>query len=446
MGILRHHRRDTLASARGSEERYGPRRLRALYEISKLFTQSVETMAQTVPALLAITSRELPLQSAILIEKTSGQTKTFAWNSPNISSADVRSAEGRALKSFNYLTRSVSALPEAIEEKTTYLTMAAAGPRASHRTKRGGFITCPLLVQGQPIFGALHLEGLAPFDEADVEFVSAIANQFAVALDRHRGRLQEIALRVKAEDLNKFKTTLVSVVSHEFGNSLTIMKMATHLLEQKLPARYLKESDQLFEMIETNIDALNAAVQNLLNMGRLEAEKLALEFKATDAAGIFKSTLKRMQLLYEKKALRVSLEFPRDPRPVRADESSLTLVLSNLFSNAIKYTPSKGRIVMGILPADKRPGYYRVFVRDTGIGIAAEDRSKILSGHFRSESGKQMTSKGFGVGLSLARQIVEAHGSAIEIEGAPGKGSCFSFLLPIAARTPGGAAGRREVL
>lgn len=295
-------------------------------------------------------------------------------------------------------------------------------------------MNCPLIVQGRPIFGMLHLEGFAPFDEADIEFMSAIANQFAVALDRHQGRMHEIALRQQAEKLNKFKTDLVSVVSHEFGNALTIMKMATHLLEQKLPARWLKESDQLFEMIESNIDGLNAAVQNLLNMGRLEAGKLAIDFKAVDAAATVRTTVKRMELLWEKKALHVSFELPNGLPPVRTDESSLTLIVSNLLSNAIKYTPAHGRIVVGILREAARPGFLRVYVQDSGIGVSAEDRAKILSGHFRSESGKKMTSKGFGVGLSLAQQIVEAHGSTIEIEGAPGKGSRFSFLLPIEAR------------
>jgi signal transduction histidine kinase len=128
------------------------------------------------------------------------------------------------------------------------------------------------------------------------------------------------------------------------------------------------------------------------------------------------------------------LEFPDDLQWVRADQASLTLVVSNLLSNAIKYTPEGGRIVLGILSESSRPGFYRLYVQDSGIGVSEEDRAKILSGHFRSESGKKMTSKGFGVGLSLARQIVEAHGSAIEIEGGPGKGSRFSFLLPIAGK------------
>jgi signal transduction histidine kinase len=239
---------------------------------------------------------------------------------------------------------------------------------------------------------------------------------------------------VKAEELNRFKTDLVSVVSHEVNNALSIMKLATVLLEEKLPPEWLKESDRLFDMIRTNIDALSRAVQNLLNMGHLEAGKLAIHFKPTDAAEILRSVFKCMELLCENKKLQVSLKFPDDLQWVRADQASLTLAVSNLLSNAIKYTPENGRIVLGIIAESSRLGYQRIYVQDTGIGVSEEDRIKILSGHYRSESGKKMTPKGFGVGLSLAQLIIEAHDSSIEIEGSPGKGSRFSFLLPTSPR------------
>ncbi len=255
-----------------------------------------------------------------------------------------------------------------------------------------------------------------PFDQAEM-------------LMRVRNMLEVRLLHKQAEEVNKFKTALVSVVSHEFGNALAIIKTAAFLLKEKLPPEEVKDNDRLFEMINSNIVGLLQAADNLLNLGRLEAGKLAINLTATDAAEILRIVLKRMELLCEKKGLRVSLEFPNDLQLVRADQASLTLAVSNLLSNAIKYTPENGRIVLGIMVESSRPGYYRIYVQDTGIGVSEEDRAKILSGHYRSESGKKMTLKGFGVGLSLARQIIEAHDSVIEIEGSPGKGSRFSFLL-----------------
>lgn len=249
-------------------------------------------------------------------------------------------------------------------------------------------------------------------------------------LMRIRNMLEVRLLQKRAQDLNKFKTDLVAVVSHEVGNALSVMRVATFLLEENLPPEWLKTNSRFFDMIQTNIDGLTGAVENLLNMGRLEAGKLAIEFAPVDAAQILRGVHKRLEVLCEKKALRVSMEIPPGLRPVRADLASLTLVVSNLLSNAIKYTPENGSIILGILVEESRAGHYRIFVQDSGIGVAEEDRAKILGGHFRSESGKKMTSKGFGVGLSLAQQLVEAHESGIEIEGGPGKGSRFSFVLP----------------
>jgi signal transduction histidine kinase len=254
-------------------------------------------------------------------------------------------------------------------------------------------------------------------------------------LMRIRNMLEVRLLHKEAEDLNRLKTNLVSLVSHEVGNGLLVMKLATTLLEENTPPEWRKENDRFFDMLLTNIDGLNRAVKNLLNLGRLEAGKLAIDFTPTDAAEILRSAVKCMELLCEKKALRVSVELPDDPQPVLADQACLTLAVSNLLSNAIKYTPENGRIVLGIIAEIPRPGYYRIYVEDTGIGVSVKDRAKILSGHYRSERGKKMTTEGFGVGLSLAQQLVEAHDSGIEIEGGPGKGSRFSFLLRMSPHT-----------
>jgi signal transduction histidine kinase len=432
MGMFSRHPRE---SRLRSDEHYGPRRLLALYELSKLLTHSVIDIERIVPQFLAIVSTELPLRSAIVIAKATNSPTTSVWHAADIGTADRRAAEDRAMKSFSYLTGSVAPPVKLIEARTGSSSPPArdrTSHRGSRRTESGRFLTYPLLVQGQPIFGTLHVEGVSPFREEDAEFVNAIANQFAVALDRYQSRLHEIELRKRAEDLNKFKTSLVSVVSHEFSNALTVMKVATSILQQKLPPKSRQEIAKLFQMIETNIDALSRAVQNLLNMGRVEAGKLAIDIKATDAGEIFRSVFKGLKLLVENKEIKASLALPGDLKPVRADQASLTMVISNLLSNAIKYTPEEGLIVLGVQRESSRPGFYRLYVQDSGIGVSEEDRAKILSGHFRSESGKKMSSKGFGVGLSLAQQIVEAHGSTIEIEGGPGKGSRFSFLLPIA--------------
>lgn len=237
----------------------------------------------------------------------------------------------------------------------------------------------------------------------------------------------------KVQQFSRFKTKLVSVVSHEFGNALAVMASAVFLLRENLPPDWLKENEHLLDMISSNITGLAGAAHNLLDMGRHEAGQLAVDFAPTDAAEILGNVMERLELLYKKRNLQASVKISDGLQPVRADPAALTLIVSNLMSNAIKYTPPGGRIVLGILREGSHPEHHRVFVQDTGIGISREDVDKILGGasYYRTKSGKAMTPKGFGIGLSLVKLMIEAHGSTLELESSPGKGSRFSFLLPV---------------
>jgi signal transduction histidine kinase len=233
------------------------------------------------------------------------------------------------------------------------------------------------------------------------------------------------------QKLNEFKTKMVSLVTHEFANGLAVIHNAAFLLEElSSPQELESEKGEFITMISRTERGMSREVHNLLNMSRLEAGMLAIHFTKTPAEEILREVVKRLALLAEIKALNVRLEIAAGLLPVAADSSTLSLAISNLVSNAIKYTPDKGRIDIGIQREPGKRDLYRFYVRDNGIGISAADHVKVLSGYFRTESGRKM-SKGFGIGLSLAKEILEAHGSSLELESSPGKGSRFSFLLPV---------------
>lgn len=241
------------------------------------------------------------------------------------------------------------------------------------------------------------------------------------------------AMRLMAASLNeqydrelqtsRLKSQLVSGVSHEFNNALSVIHTA-HVL--------LMENDQSpadapwHEMLEANIRALSAMATNLLNLGRLEAGRFRLETQRVDLEPLLHSALDRLAIIGKRKSQKVSLSIPDALPAVQADPDALPLVVANLLTNAFKYTPEGGQVTLG---AAKRPdGRVEVFVQDTGIGIAPDERDKIFSGYYRTEAGKK-TAKGFGVGLALSRMVLEAHGTALELDSAPGKGSRFSFAL-----------------
>lgn len=227
----------------------------------------------------------------------------------------------------------------------------------------------------------------------------------------------------RERETSRLKSQLVSGVSHEFNNALTVIHTAHVLLMENDTSAV---DAPWHEMMEANIRALSAMATNLLNLGRLESGKFNLETQRVDLGPLLAHSLERLSVIGRRKKLDIRLETPPNLPAVLADPDALQLVVANLLTNAFKYTPEGGAVTLGAL--ERSPGLVEVFVRDTGIGIAPADREKIFSGYYRTEQGKK-TAKGFGVGLALSRMILEAHGSSLELDPAPMRGSRFFFVL-----------------
>ncbi|UPT74715.1 MAG: HAMP domain-containing histidine kinase [Elusimicrobiota bacterium] len=223
----------------------------------------------------------------------------------------------------------------------------------------------------------------------------------------------------------RLKSQLVSGVSHEFNNALAVIHTAHALLKENEPET--AEAAPWHEMLAANIKALSTMATNLLNLGRLESGKFTLDIQRVDACALLKGAVSRLEILATRKKLKTLLDLPPDCElPCAGDPDALSLVVANLFTNAVKYTHEGGTVTMG---ARAHGGEVEIFVADTGIGIAPEEREKIFTGFYRAEEGKK-EAKGFGVGLALSRMILEAHGADLELTSEPGKGSRFFFQLP----------------
>lgn len=233
----------------------------------------------------------------------------------------------------------------------------------------------------------------------------------------------------KQRDIGQLKSQLVSTVSHELNNSLSVIHAASVNLEETDQGIDARRS-RMYRILKGQALTLSGVISNLLNLGRLESGKLSLEKREMDIQLVLKSSLDLMEILYKNKNLEVSLQAHELTLPVYADPEALTLVVTNLLSNAIKYTPNGGSIVVGCERDRNRPGYAQIYVQDTGIGVSPQDKERIFSGHYRSKEGQQMA-KGFGIGLSLAKSIIEAHGGHMDLDSKPGGGSTFSLQLPL---------------
>jgi signal transduction histidine kinase len=243
--------------------------------------------------------------------------------------------------------------------------------------------------------------------------------------------MREMAERLNAQfqreaELGRLKGSLVSMASHEFNNALSVLVGTANLLRVTETPPPAGRREEYYTVIEANLRSLALAVSNLLDMGRMEDGRFAVHPRRAEPGRALEEASVALKPLYRRKNLDFSLEIAADTPPALADPEALQLVATNLIGNAVKYTPENGRVTAGV--SVEPDGRLRVFVSDSGIGIAPEDRERILHGH-RTREG-QKAAKGFGVGLTIVKRVLDAHGTSLEIDGAPGKGSRFSFVLP----------------
>lgn len=248
-------------------------------------------------------------------------------------------------------------------------------------------------------------------------------------------RMKDLMDRLNAEyrkekEMSQLKSQLVSMVSHDLNNALSVIHAASVSLEEGEPKPMDAKREKTFRILKGQALSLSRTVANLLNLGRLQSGRLSLAKKQVDVPALLREAVELMEVLLENKGLEVHVDTPRETIPAYADPEALTLVITNLVSNAIKYTPDRGSVTVGCERDGAKPDRVRVYVKDSGIGIRPEEREKIFAGFYRTESGKRFA-RGFGIGLSMSRSIIEAHGGRIEVDSEPGKGSTFSFLLPV---------------
>jgi PAS domain S-box-containing protein len=195
----------TDAGAASSER--ADRRLRDLYEVSKLLMR-FETVEQTIPTALRIVSGTLPLRSAILILERDTRPEMVVWQAEGVSASSLGLAKAHARTSYAFLTSSES-LDLNIQTSVNLLAAQPSADLGRETAGRENFILLPLVIEHGRIFGALQLEGTSRPDEADLDFANAIVNQLAIVLDRHRAWQRDVALRERAESMEREQKELL---------------------------------------------------------------------------------------------------------------------------------------------------------------------------------------------------------------------------------------------
>jgi len=222
------------------------------------------------------------------------------------------------------------------------------------------------------------------------------------------------------------RRNLLADVAHELRTPLAVIEGTADAILDGV----FEPTPERIQAIKEEAALLAQTVADLRDLSLAEAGHLALERVPTDPADLATRAVRGAEVVAGPKGIALDLEVEPDLPAVLVDPGRVHQVLSNLLANAVRHTPSGGRVVVGVRRHAEPPGVLFA-VADTGEGIPAEDLSHVFERFYRVDRSRSRRSGGSGLGLAIARQLVEAHGGRIWAESQPGQGSRFSFVLPI---------------
>jgi len=253
---------------------------------------------------------------------------------------------------------------------------------------------------------------------ADLRFLEAVAQHAALALEKAR-LYRQLQRTIQQRD------EVLGIVAHDLRNPLgTIIMLAGLLPRAGTEAK--RPPGELGEMVLRAASRMNRLIQDLLDVTSMEAGHLSIQRARVPAGQVLSDSAQAYQQLASPASLELRLDVAPDLPEVWADRDRLLQVFENLIGNAVKFTEPGGRITVG---AASREGEVLFWVVDTGAGIAAEDLPHLFD---RFWQGRRADRRGAGLGLPIAKGIVEAHGGRIWVESTPGRGSSFFFTIPTA--------------
>jgi signal transduction histidine kinase len=236
----------------------------------------------------------------------------------------------------------------------------------------------------------------------------------------HRNIAREMALA-------RLKSDFVSNVSHELRTPLSLIRLYAETLEMGR-LKSAEKAQEYYSIIRKESERLTALINNILDFSRIEAGRKEYDFRETDLRELVHNTLESYRYQIEQNGFCFEEKIAEDIPPLRVDREAMARSLLNLVNNALKYSQDRKFIGVNLF---RDNGSVRLEVVDHGIGIPAHEQGKIFEKFYRVGDPLVHNTKGSGLGLSLVRHIVQAHGGEVQVESAPGRGSKFTITLPV---------------
>ncbi len=300
---------------------------------------------------------------------------------------------------------------------------------------------------GEKFFGLIEVFRENEFSQEDTTCFQTLARQVSLPLE-NASLYEEIKkTNTKLEKLERLKSEFISIVSHELRTPLTAIKNSLEICLSGKAGDVSSIMDKFLNMAKRNVTRLSGIINDLLDLSKVEAGKMDFKFEKANINTPVEFIKNTFENVAKEKNIELILEKDQDTYLTYFDNQRIEQVMSNLISNAIKFTNENGNIVVKVenikladvdktkLLGYENPVFYenyiKISVKDSGIGIAEEDQKKVFDQFQQIENSLNRKNGGTGLGLPIAKQLIEAHKGFIWVESEINRGTTFSFIIPI---------------
>jgi signal transduction histidine kinase len=324
--------------------------------------------------------------------------------------------------------RSIACLPIRIPAAHMLTRPPRRASRPDERTARAAVT--------QDVIGVIYTDSsqaTRPLGDVTRELVESIALHAAISIENFLLRQEEMEHRLiekemeKLRELDRLKSDFVSHVSHELRTPLTAIKGSLDNMLDGLTGDLGEKQVRYLQRMKSNTDHLVRLINDLLDLSRIEAGQISLNPRSVGLSSLIGEICDSLRPLAAVKQITLAAEAPPDLTVV-ADRDRLTQILLNLTGNALKFTPSGGRIAVRAQAAGDQ---VRIAVADNGVGLDPKEKARIFERFYQARASDGGSTVGTGLGLSITKSLVELHGGGIVVESALGTGSTFTVTLPV---------------
>ena len=390
-----------------------------LFDLSRIFMSSVD-LTEIPKHVVRIAREEMQADSAslMLLDEKGELTIHSAEGLPDDVIASTRQRADEGIAGYVLSHREPLVLQGDLKADARFESVY-------HAENITSAISLPIIHKDKPL-GVLNVSktsGARPFNEADVEFLSVLGSQAAVAIENARLFQETEEAYERLAELDHLKSEFISIAAHELRSPLAVILAYAALLEEEAtgPVR-----EHLGQVVQSAMQ-LKSVIDEMVSLRRIDANDAQVTITALSLEPVLEAVLAELRPLADGKRQTVTVDLPTDLPSVCTDAQVLHLILSSLLSNAVKFTPSEGLIQVS---AALRDGRVVIAIRDTGIGIPAEELTRIFQRFYQVEDSLRRKHGGIGLGLAIAREMAELVDGQMSVESEMGRGSTFSLSLP----------------